>query len=57
MTVECQLFGEEWKVKVTRELQPAWPTEAPAFQLLMLTQPLVGGVVDLGIRQKCTGES
>jgi len=32
MTVECQLFGEEWKVKVTQELQPAWPTEAPAFQ-------------------------
>jgi hypothetical protein len=51
---------EEWKVKVTQELQSARPTETPLFTLLMLTQPLLGGVVDLVymcIRQKCKAKA
>jgi hypothetical protein len=30
---------------------------APAFQFTDVNAALVGGVVDLGIRQKCKGES
>jgi hypothetical protein len=48
---------EEWKVKVAQELQSAWPTEAPAFQFADVNTAPVGGVVDLGIRQKYKGES
>jgi hypothetical protein len=53
----CVNETEEWKVKVTQELQSARPTEAPLFSLLMLTQPLLGALLILCIRQKCKGES
>jgi hypothetical protein len=38
---------EEWKVKVTQELQSAWPTEAPAFQFADVNAAPLGGVGDL----------
>ena len=38
---------EEWKVKVTQELQSARPTEGPAFQFADVNAAPLGGVVDL----------
>lgn len=38
---------EEWKVKVTQELQSARPTEGPAFQFADVNAAPLWGVVDL----------
>jgi hypothetical protein len=38
---------KEWKVKVTQELQSAWPTEAPAFQFADVNAALLGALLIL----------
>jgi hypothetical protein len=48
---------EEWKGKVTQELQSARPTETPAFQFADVNAALLGALLILCIRQKCKGES
>ena len=48
---------EEWKVKVTQELQSARPTEAPAFQFADVNVAPLGALLIVCIRQKCKGES